>query len=236
MIAAELTLADLLGGFVGLMLTLLVFSYLLGDNILFRVTIHIFIGVAAGFSAVVVFRNVIWPRLILPLLSGSQGERLLLLVPLGLSLLLLAKVSPRMARWGNISMAYLVGVGAAVAIGGALLGTIFPQVGATINLFDLQIGEESGSSILFQFVNGSIILVGVLVTMAYFHFGIRSGDDQPSERPVWVEWMARIGNVFIAIAFGVLFAGVYSAALMALVERLYFIVDFIKILTQPFLS
>jgi hypothetical protein len=236
MIAAELTLPDLLGGFIGLMLTLLVFSYLLGDNILFRVTIHIFIGVAAGFSAVVVFRNVIWPRLILPLLSGSQGERLLLLIPLGLSLLLLAKVSPRMARWGNISMAYLVGVGAAVAIGGALLGTIFPQVGATINLFDLQIGEESGSSILFQFVNGSIILVGVLVTMAYFHFGISTGVDQPSERPVWIEWMARIGNVFIAIAFGVLFAGVYSAALMALVERLYFIVDFIKTLAQPFVS
>ena len=141
-----------------------------------------------------------------------------------------------MARWGNISMAYLVGVGAAVAIGGALLGTIFPQVGATINLFDLQIGEESGSSILFQFVNGSIILVGVLVTMAYFHFGISTGVDQPSERLVWIEWMARIGNVFIAIAFGVLFAGVYSAALMALVERLYFIVDFIKTLAQPFVS
>jgi hypothetical protein len=236
MIAAELTLADLLGGFIGLMLTLLVFSYLLSDNILFRVTIHIFIGVAAGFSAVVAYYNVIYPRLILPLLSGSQGERLVLLVPLVLSILLLAKVSPRLARWGNVSMAYLVGVGAAVAIGGALLGTLFPQVGATINQFDLRIGEGSGSSILFQFVNGSIILVGVLVTMAYFHFGIRAEPDQPSERPVWIEWMARVGKVFIAIAFGVLFAGVYSAALMALVERLYFLVDFIKTLVQPFVS
>ena len=236
MIAAELTLADLLGGFVGLMLTLLVFSYLLGDNILFRVTIHIFIGVAAGFSAVMVFYNVIRPRLIMALLSGSQGERLVLLVPLVLSILLLAKVSPRTARWGNISMAYLVGVGAAVAIGGALLGTLFPQVEATTNLFDLNFGQESGSSILYQFVNGSIILVGVLVTMAYFHFGISSGSDQPSQRPAWIEWMARVGKVFIAIAFGVLFAGVYSAALMALVERLYFIVDFLKTLLEPFVS
>jgi hypothetical protein len=184
----------------------------------------------------VVFYNVILPRLILPLLSGSQGERLLLLIPLVLSILLLAKVSPRMARWGNVSMAYLVGVGAAVAIGGALMGTLFPQVGATINLFDLQIGQESGSSILFQFVNGSIILVGVLVTMAYFHFGISYGSDQPSQRPAWIEWMARVGKVFIAIAFGVLFAGVYSAALMALVERLYFIVDYVKTLLRAFVS
>ena len=236
MIAAELTLTDLFGGFIGLMLTLFVFSYLLGDNVVFRITIHIFIGVAAGFSAVMAFYNVILPRLILPLFSGSQGERLLLLVPLMLSILLLAKVSPRLARWGNVSMAYLVGVGAAVAIGGALMGTLFPQVGATINLFDLQFGQASGSSILFQFVNGSIILVGVLVTMAYFHFGISPGSDQPSQRPVWIEWMARIGKGFIAIAFGVLFAGVYSAALMALVERLYFIVEFLKTLLQPFIS
>jgi hypothetical protein len=157
MIAPDLTLADLLGGFVGLWLTLLVFSYLLGDNFLFRIAIHIFIGVAAGFSAVVAFYNVILPQLILPLLSGGQGERLLLLVPLILSILLLAKVSPRLSRWGNVSMAYLVGVGAAVAIGGALMGTLFPQVRATINLFDLQAAQEGGSNIFFQFVNGSII-------------------------------------------------------------------------------
>jgi hypothetical protein len=48
--------------------------------------------------------------------------------------------------------------------------------------------------------------------------------------------MARVGKVFIAIAFGVLFAGVYSAALMALVERLYFIVDYLKTLLSPFIS
>lgn len=236
MIAAELTLVDLLGGFVGFLLTLLVFSYLLGDNILFRVAIHIFIGVAAGFAGVVAFYNVILPRLILLLLTGTPDERLLLLVPLGLSMLLLLKVSPRLARWGNVSMAYMVGVGAAVAIGGALMGTIFPQVGATINMFDLQFGQGSGSSILFRFMNGSIILVGALTTLAYFHFGIGRASDPLSQRPAWIEWLARIGKIFISIAFGVLFAGVYSAALMALVERLYFIVDFIKTLLLPFIS
>jgi hypothetical protein len=236
MIAPDLTLADLLGGFVGLWLTLLVFSYLLGDNFLFRIAIHIFIGVAAGFSAVVAFYNVILPQLILPLLSGGQGERLLLLVPLILSILLLAKVSPRLSRWGNVSMAYLVGVGAAVAIGGALMGTLFPQVRATINLFDLQAAQEGGSNIFFQFVNGSIILVGALTTLAYFHFGTSAKSDQPSQRPAWIEWLAQIGKIFIAIAFGVLFAGVYSAALMSLIDRLYFIVDFVRTLLRPFVS
>ena len=35
-------------------------------------------------------------------------------------------------------MAYLVGVGAAVAIGGAVLGTLLPQISATFDNFDLK--------------------------------------------------------------------------------------------------
>ena len=236
MVTAELTLADLLGGFVGLCLTLMIFSYLLGDNVLFRIAIHIFIGVAAGIAGVVAFYNVILPRLVLSLLGGSYTERLLLLIPLVLSVLLLAKALPRLARWGNVSMAYLVGVGAAVAIGGALMGTLFPQVGATINVFDLQFGQQSGSNILFQFLNGTIILIGVIATLAYFHFGIRPGSNRRSLRPTWMEWLARVGKVFIAIAFGVLFAGVYSAVLMALVERVFFIVEYVRLLLLPFTS
>ena len=42
---------SLIGGALGFLLTLCVFSYLLGDNALFRIAIHIFIGTAAGFVA-----------------------------------------------------------------------------------------------------------------------------------------------------------------------------------------
>ena len=44
-----LGLADVIGAFVGFVLTLLVFSYIFGDNVLFRIAMHIFIGVAAGY-------------------------------------------------------------------------------------------------------------------------------------------------------------------------------------------
>jgi len=40
------------------------------------------------------------------------------------------------------------------------------------------------------------------------------------------------GRVFIAITFGVLFAGVYMAALTAMLERLSSIINFVK----PFLG
>jgi hypothetical protein len=39
-----------------------------------------------------------------------------------------------------------------------------------------------------------------------------------------------IGQVFISIALGVIFAGVYSAALLALIERFDFIVQIIDMI------
>jgi len=37
-----------------------------------------------------------------------------------------------------------------------------------------------------------------------------------------------IGQSFIAVTFGVLFAGIFSAALVALIERFEFIVNFME--------
>jgi predicted membrane protein len=39
---------DLIWGIIGFLLSILVFSYLIGDNPLFRFAIHLFIGVSAG--------------------------------------------------------------------------------------------------------------------------------------------------------------------------------------------
>ncbi len=160
---------NLLGALVGFILTLIVFSYLFGDNALFRFALHLFIGVAAAFMAAVAFFNVLWPRLLSPVLFGLPLERLIALVPLGLSVLLLGKASPRLAGWGRPVLAFMVGVGAAAAIGGAILGTLFPQVQASMNLFDIQAIIINGKSLGWELFNGTIVLVGTAVTLIYFH-------------------------------------------------------------------
>ena len=43
---------DAAGTWVAVILTLFVFSYLLGDNALYRLAEHIFVGVAVGYAAV----------------------------------------------------------------------------------------------------------------------------------------------------------------------------------------
>lgn len=223
---AEMGIPDLVGALVGLVFTLFVFSYIFGDNFLFRLAIHIFIGVAAGFAAVIAWNSVILPQLVIPMLNGTQEVRLFLLVPLLLSLLLLAKASNRLAGTGNVVMAILVGIGAATAIGGAVVGTIFPQVDATTSAFALQSVARPGSNLLIQLMEGSLVLIGTVSSLIYFHFGARSGNDRSAQRSKWIDWVGNIGQGFIAITFGVLFAGVYAAALTALIERLSFITGF----------
>lgn len=214
---------DLIGALTSLILTLLVFSYLLGDNPLFRLAIHVFVGVAAGLAAVIAWTNVIWPQLALPLLEGSQSERVLAVVPLVMSALLLMKISQRLGKWGSVSTAYLVGVAAATAIGGAVIGTLFRQVEATINLFDH--GALAGG--VGAFLEALVILVGTLATLLYFNFTIRPKLTKEGERSPLMAGIAVIGNVFIVIALGSLFSGVYAAALSAFVERWQFIGRFV---------
>lgn len=222
----------LIGTIIGFLLTLLVFSYILGDNPLFRVTIHLFIGVATGYASAVALREIIIPKLLIPVtqvFSGGSFTTLLLgLPPLLFGLLLMAKLSTRFAWLGNPTMAFLVGVGAAAAIGGAVLGTLFPQATATINMLDLKAAQTIGTPIEEQFLDGSIILVGTVTTLMYFHFSARRSPNQAQYRPRWIEAAAGLGQVFIAVTFGVLFAGVYVSALTALVERLDFLWNFIR--------
>jgi hypothetical protein len=216
-------LVDLVGLILGFLLTLFVFSYVWGDNALFRLVIHIFIGVTAGYVTIIAINNVILPHLLFPLLSGEQSELYLAVLYLIPSGLLLTKLSPRLAQLGNPSMAILVGIGAAAAIGGSIMGTLFPQVSASINLFDSLYTQGGNASAWQQMGNALLILLGTLSSLIYFHFGTRSGPDKSSQRVDWIKGIGWIGQIFIAITFGALFTGVYIAALSALIERIAFL-------------
>ncbi|HSO26583.1 MAG TPA: hypothetical protein VLS48_00830 [Anaerolineales bacterium] len=221
---AEMPLLDLIGTLSAFALTLMVFGYLLGDNPLFRIALHLFIGVSAGYVVVMAAYTVLWPQLLLPLLTGSLAERTLLLIPLGLSLLLMLKSSSRLAPLGNLPLAFLVGVGAATVVAGALLGTLLPQAGATINLF-----ERQGAGLDFvQLLVSLFMLLGVLTTLVYFQFSMRPTSAGASGPAGILQGVAWIGQFFIAVTLGALFAGVYLAALAALVERLAFLVNFFR--------
>lgn len=215
--------ADLLGMVISLFLTVAIFSYALADNVLFRMASSIFVGVATGFAVIVAWNNVIYPQLILSLFGQPRSTLNITIIPLILSGLMLLKISPRLSRFGNPAMAYLVGVGMATAIGGAVTGTIFPQVSASINLFSWDVSSGSVGVMWLRFVEGGIVLVGTIATLVYFQYSMHQQPGQAPRRLEVIEWIAWVGQIFIAITMGVLFSGVFSAALVALIERIHFL-------------
>lgn len=205
---------------VSLVLTLFIFSYLFGENAFFRFATSLFIGAAAGYFAVVILYQVLLPRLVVPLIQGSM----LALVPLLLSGLMLTKFSTRLGRLGNISMAVLVGSGAAIAIGGAALGTLFNQVRTVVAGFGSPVATN-GTPAWLNLLEGIVLLLGTVATLAYFNFGVKQKPGEEPRRPCFSAVLAGTGQVFIAITLGAVFAGVLSASVTALVERASFILQ-----------
>jgi len=228
---------DMLALLVAAALTLITLSYLIGDHPVFRVVLHLFIGVAAGYAAAVAVQDIILPQLVFPIMDEIAGTPSMDLIELGvrvvLTVLLLTKLSPRTARLGNPVMALLVGVGAALAIGGAVQGTLLPQIGAAAGIFDVEAffswleGGYYGNAIPILF-EGFIMLLAIGSSLAYFHFGARARGKQEPQRNIFVDALAWVGAIFIAIALAALFSGVLLAALGALIERLSFLLSAIR--------
>ncbi len=199
----------------GLMFTLLILSYVVGDNPGFRLAVHAFIGISAGYVTAIVLLQVIANKIIVPLFLGQMPEQILAGIALVLGLFLLAKIFSRTEWIARPIVAFLVGTGAAAAVAGAMLGTMYPQTIASIDVF--------GQGLL----QGAIILFGTIATLAYFQFTLLGKSSPGGKRGLVMSIIAFLGQIFIAITLGALFAGAFSAALTALIDRIHSIVLFI---------
>jgi hypothetical protein len=204
----------------------IILSYLIGEKYSpFKVVSYLFIGVSAGYAAVVVIFHVLYPRLIAPLLFPDIGySRTMAIIPLALSGLLLFKIFPKTSSLGNLATGIIVGSAAGVIIGGAILGTLFSQGKAAILLFDPGLGVETG-----RLVDALFMLLGTITTLLYFQFGGVKRPGKPVERTRFVGILANFGKFFIAVTMGALFAGVIAAAISALAERMSFLSQVINL-------
>ena len=136
----------------GLVVSLLIGSYLIRDGFLARLGQYVLVGAGLGYLAVIVWRNVLWPRLFAPLTadpmswqSASDAGLLNLWLPLFLGVLmwgggleLLRRPPERLGVRSLVRLlaavpaAILGGVVLGVAVSGAVQGTLWPQLGAAL--------------------------------------------------------------------------------------------------------
>ena len=217
---------DVVLGVIGIALSVMIFSYLLGDNFFFRVALYVLVGVSSGYAAAVLVTKVILPRLIEPLKQSGTDAFWLGLVPLVLCMLLTLILIPRLVKAGTLPLAFLAGAGAAIAIAGISRGTLAPQLLAVVNRFSPELLQKNSGVDWGGIVEALFTLLGVVSVLFYFHHRL-SRKSAGTQRPLLVEGVSSVGQIFLGISLGMLFVGFYSAALTALIARMLWLKEFI---------
>ena len=215
---------------VSFVLTLMVFSYVLGDlpliGVLYRTAIFIFVGMTAAFTLVVTYEG-----LILPYLQdiqdssaswttlGMSADIYIFLAALLFALLLLLKPIRALTWLTNSVLAVVIVVGASVAVVGALSGTLFPLLRATIAL------PENSATDISALLESLVIFVGTMTGLFYFHYQVRAtGDGAPPSR--LGQGFRHVGKAFIVTALGAIYASTILSSLTILTERISFLFQF----------
>lgn len=208
---------------VAAILTFMVWSYILGDNPAFRIAEHLLVGTAAGYVAIVVWFQVIGPALHDMVLQPSPTT----VLPFVLCALLAARRWPFMRPWAAVSLAFLVGVGSSLAIGGALFGTLWSQVLATasLSLNPADFGESQMFLTSNSFWQNLAILIGTIGTFCYFAFRIRPGGPLRDLRAAFIRFWGGVGLWMIMMTLGALFANAAMSRFTLLIDRVQWLLQ-----------
>jgi len=201
-----------IGLWAGFILTLMVFSYVLGDNFLYRIAVYAFVGLSAGYVAIVTYTSVLLPWLQETIFSGNLGQIVIGFIPLVLGSLLLLKGAGRLGWLAGVTLALLMGVGAAIALVGSVSGTLIP-----LTL------EPTRSGLTLP--NFLISVIAVVCSLFYFMYLAKPTPSGQPRRSLPVAVMATVGEAVIVITFGTLYAAAILSSLTVFSERIAFMLS-----------
>lgn len=228
------------GMWIGLVVSLSIFSLILGENRLSRLAQYLLVGTGLGYAGVLAWQEVLRPRLFAPLLTGQIGDWTLWVGLILGGLLWLAGVErlaggqdapprsrPRTWRtWvrglGVLPAALIVGTALGVGIAGAWQGTLLPQLVRTATL---QVGVLGDAVDLLA---GGLVLL--LTTGALLALVMDA--DRYLAGPALVRGLVKLwiwlGQRGIWLAAGVIFARLLAARFSLLIAWFYSLFIFLE--------
>jgi hypothetical protein len=210
----------ILGAWVATGLTLFIFSFLYRDNPLFKIAEHLYVGVSLGYTIVKAYDTVVMTLIVRPIVDKGEWS---LLVPVGIGMLMLTRYVPKAAWLSRYAFAFIVGVGAGLAIPRTISSFILKQIEDTVRPL---LSAVPGNGVTFSLdllspssnLNGIIILFGVVSVLFYFFFSV--------EHTGAGKVIARAGIFFLMISFGAAFGYTVMARMSLLIGRLTDLIQF----------
>lgn len=210
---------------IGALLTLMIFSFLVKDNPLYKFAEHLFVGVSAAYWMVQGFWQEIVPNLLaklfpaafVDLVDAARGQEpnWVYLIPLLLGILLLMRLVTPIAWISRWSMAFIIGYTAGSNLTRYLVSDFILQVKKTLEL-PMFVVDAAGPLQAVMFTFSHIVIVGgVICGLIYFFFSKEhtGAFGKASRAGIWV----------LMIAFGASFGYTVMARISLLIGRLEFL-------------
>jgi hypothetical protein len=195
---------DAIATLVAALATIVVLGGLVGERRVFGWSQHLFAGLVTGYLVLLAITEVIVPRVIVPLAASPNR----LDGWLGLGLVASAAAAPWLPRVVSaIPMSIAIGALAAFALGGAVVGTILPQLGATI----VRPGEDAVATLASA---GGAVITG-LVLVGFLH---------GTPRGAVMSGAASIGRWLMLAGIGGWLGYLLLSRLVLLVDRVAFLI------------
>lgn len=213
--------AEVIGIWVAALLTLAVLSAILGYNPAFRLAEHLLVGVAAGYAGAIAWNLALLPRL--RLLVSEPATYWYYGIFFALGLLLLTRGTRAFSRLGNLPLGVLFGTGAALALGGALSGSLVPQVRDTI--MSVRPSDYGGGPVgWIRAVDAALVVLCTIAVLSAFHFTAQRRGALDNVALGLLGALGGVGRKIMMIAFGALLAGAAVSFFVILRSRLEFLI------------
>ena len=190
-------------------ITLALYSFLYKDNPLFKFSEHLYVGVAAAYTASQVWFLTLRADVVVPVFNldgnADRGNDWVLLIPSLLGIFMLMRFSRQYGWVSRISFAFVVGLGAGLAIPRQISSFILAQIEPSLRPLSL---SWDGLDLL-------IILLGVVTVLIYFFYSV--------EHTGAVGVASNVGIWFLMISFGASFGYTIMARLSLLIGRVQFL-------------
>ena len=211
------------GVWIAALFTFAIFSFLFGDNVVYKIAESIFVGASAAYAMVVAFWSAFAGLLIgrltpdlarMTFMPGStQKTDLLFLIPLGLGILMLWRLMPTgqwVARW---PLAFFIAVFAGLRLVVHFQSDFIVQIQSTI--LPLIVLATDGSVDIKTSLWNMTMVFGTLACLTYFFFSL--------EHTGVVGGISKVGIYLLMITFGVGFALTVMSRYSLLIGRMNFL-------------
>jgi hypothetical protein len=198
-------IGDMVGTWIAVGLTLMMFSFIYRDNPAFKLGEHLYLGISVGYYVNIQYWSVIYPLVIQEM---NQHHNYWVLIPTVLGIFILLRIVPSLGWLSRMSFALYIGGAAGLTLPLIVHSLLLPQLSQTLQPYSGTPGN---------IINQVIILVAVFSTLVYFFFSL--------EHRKTVGMISRLGIVFIMISFGASFGYTVMGRISLLIGRFQFILD-----------